>query len=137
MRDAHRSLPAHRLVTVGLRTYASGVASALAEVPDDLRHAGISLGLRMTRDAALIAERAGQGVAVLMERYAWALDDSDAAANKAVEEGLGDDWRTAAGPDTRRESNLIPTVGERRHPQLTASKELGRSATGGAKVSLI
>jgi hypothetical protein len=69
----------------------SRVASSLADVPYDLRHAGISFGLRMTRDAALIAERAGQSVTVLMERYTWALDDSDDAANKAIEDGLGDD----------------------------------------------
>src|SRR5215471_3999559 len=49
------------------------VRSPLADIPYDLRHAGISLGLRTTRNPALIAERAGQGVDVLMKRYAWAL----------------------------------------------------------------
>jgi hypothetical protein len=29
-------------------------------------------------------------VDVLMKRYAWALDDQDAAANKAIEDALGD-----------------------------------------------
>ena len=67
------------------------VASSLAGIPYDLRHAGISLGLRTTRDPARIAERAGQSVDVLMKRYAWALDDQDAAANKAIEEALGDE----------------------------------------------
>lgn len=67
------------------------VGSSLAEIPYDLRHAGISLGLRTTRDPALIAERAGQSVDVLMKRYAWALDDQDAAANKAIEDALDDD----------------------------------------------
>lgn len=63
--------------------------SSLADVPYDLRHAGISLGLRTTRNPALIAERAGQSVDILMKRYAWALDDDDAAANKAIDEALG------------------------------------------------
>jgi hypothetical protein len=38
----------------------------------------------------LIAERAGQGVDVLMKRYAWALDDDDAAANGAIEAADGE-----------------------------------------------
>lgn len=64
------------------------VRSTLAKVPYDLRHAGISLGLRSTRDPALVAERVGHGVHVLMTRYAWALDDKDSAANKAIENAL-------------------------------------------------
>jgi integrase len=66
------------------------VASNLAGVPYDLRHAGISLGLRSTRDPALIAERAGHSVQVLMTRYAWCLDDKDDAANQAIQAALGD-----------------------------------------------
>lgn len=64
--------------------------STLAKVPYDLRHAGISLGLRSTRDPALIAERAGHGINVLMTRYAWALDDADSPANRAIEGALDD-----------------------------------------------
>jgi integrase len=64
------------------------VKSALAKVPYDLRHAGISLGLRSTRDPALVAERAGHGVNMLMTRYAWALDEKDDAANAAIEKAL-------------------------------------------------
>jgi integrase len=63
-------------------------SSALADIPYDLRHAGISLGLRTTRDPALVAERAGQSVETLMKRYAWALDDKDSIANKAIEDAL-------------------------------------------------
>lgn len=66
----------------------SRTSSTLAEVPYDLRHAGISLGLRTTRDPALIAERAGQSPETLMKRYAWALDDKDNEANKAIEDAL-------------------------------------------------
>jgi hypothetical protein len=66
------------------------VKSTLAAVPYDLRHAGISLGLRSTRDPALIAERAGQSVQILMTRYAWCLDDKDGPANRAIEDALGD-----------------------------------------------
>lgn len=67
------------------------VRSSLADVPYDLRAAGISLGLRTTRDPARIAERAGNSVKILMERYAWALDEEDDAANRAIGEALGDD----------------------------------------------
>jgi integrase len=64
-------------------------ASQLAAEPYDLRHAGVSLGLRSTNDPALIAERAGHSVEVLMARYAWALDDKDKSANKSIEDALG------------------------------------------------
>ena len=46
----------------------------------------ISLGLRLTRDPALLAERSGTSAEVIMNRYAWALHDKDAAANRAIEE---------------------------------------------------
>lgn len=67
------------------------VKSSLADVPYDLRAAGISLALRTTRDPARIAERAGNSIKILMERYAWALGEEDDAANKAIGEALGDD----------------------------------------------
>ena len=67
------------------------VDSLLAAVPYDLRHAGVSLGLRSTRDPALIAERAGHSVEIMMSTYSWVLDDQDKIANKAIEEALGGD----------------------------------------------
>ena len=63
--------------------------TSLAADPYDLRHAGISLGLAATRDAVLIAERSGTSAEVIMKRYAWVLDDKDAAANEAIERELG------------------------------------------------
>jgi len=66
------------------------VDSLMAAVPYDLRHAGVSLGLRSTRDPALIAERAGHSVEIMMSTYSWVLDDQDKAANKAIEDALGD-----------------------------------------------
>lgn len=66
----------------------SRASTTLAEIPYDPRHAGISLGLRTTRDPALIAERASQSPETLMKRYAWALDDKDNEANKAIEDAL-------------------------------------------------
>lgn len=66
------------------------VGSLMAAVPYDLRHAGVSLGLRSTRDPALIAERAGHSVEIMMSTYSWVLDDQDRAANKAIEDALGD-----------------------------------------------
>jgi hypothetical protein len=63
-------------------------ATSLAADPYDLRHAGISLGLAATRDAVRLAERSGTSAEVLMDRYAWVLDDKDAAANEAIEKQL-------------------------------------------------
>ena len=51
------------------------VDSLMAAVPYDLRHAGVSLGLRSTRDPAMIAERAGHSVEIMMSTYSWVLDD--------------------------------------------------------------
>ena len=63
-------------------------ATSLAADPYDLRHAGISLGLAATRDAVRLAERSGTSAEVLMDRYAWVLDDKDAMANEAIEKML-------------------------------------------------
>jgi hypothetical protein len=63
-------------------------ASTLAGDPYDLRHAGVWLGLQSTRDPALIAERPGHSIDVLMSRYAWALDEKDSAANRSIESAL-------------------------------------------------
>ncbi|GAA4997485.1 tyrosine-type recombinase/integrase [Yinghuangia aomiensis] len=62
--------------------------SLLAQRPYDLRHAGISFGLRATRDPARIAERAGHSVEVMMTRYSWVLDEHDASANKVMDDAL-------------------------------------------------
>ena len=62
--------------------------TALAAEPYDLRHAGISLGLSITNDPTLMAERAGNSPEILLRRYSWALDGKDAAANRAIEEAL-------------------------------------------------
>ena len=63
--------------------------TALAADPYDLRHAGISLGLSITNDPTLMAERAGNSPEILLRRYSWALDGKDAAANRAIEKALG------------------------------------------------
>jgi integrase len=63
--------------------------TALAAEPYDLRHAGISLGLSITNDPTLMAERAGNSPEILLRRYSWALDGKDAAANRAIEAALG------------------------------------------------
>ena len=62
--------------------------TALAAEPYDLRHAGISLGLSITNDPTLMAERAGNSPEILLRRYSWALDGKDAAANCAIEKAL-------------------------------------------------
>ena len=67
------------------------VDSLLAAVPYDLRHAGVSLGLRSTGDPARIAERAGHSVEIMMSTYSWVLDDKDKAANRAIEDALDED----------------------------------------------
>jgi integrase len=68
--------PPHRLKT------------ALAADPYDLRHAGISLGLSITNDPTVMAERAGNSPEILLRRYSWALDGKDAAVNRAIEKAL-------------------------------------------------
>ena len=52
-----------------------------------------AVGLRSTRDPALIAEHAGHSVEIMLSTYSWVLDDQDKAANKAIEDALGDDPR--------------------------------------------
>lgn len=80
----------------------SHVASSPAEIPYDLRHAGISLGLRTTRDPALIAERAGQSVDVLMKRQVRRLA------------GLGiwraPEWAKTAGPPISDQGHIVSDV---------------------------
>lgn len=56
--------------------------SALAADPCDLRHAGISLGLSITNDPTVLAERAGNSPEIPLRRYSWALDGKDAAMNR-------------------------------------------------------
>lgn len=74
-------------------------SSLLAADPYDLRHAAISLGLRLTRDPARIAERSGTSTEVIMSRYVWALHDKDAAANRAIEEEWGDKTEEGQGEE--------------------------------------
>ncbi|MGA4543139.1 hypothetical protein ACPA54_24425 [Uniformispora flossi] len=84
--------------------------SLLEHRPCDLRHAGISFGLRATRDPARIAERTGHSVDVMMTRYSWVLDEHDASANKVMDDALrayGTDV-----PDTEDDDGDTATQGE-------------------------
>lgn len=52
-------------------------ASPLMEVPCSLRHAAVSMWLRTTGDAALVARWAGHSVAVLLKVYAKTVDGAE------------------------------------------------------------
>ncbi|MFB9904577.1 hypothetical protein [Allokutzneria oryzae] len=56
----------------------------LVERPYDLRHACLSMWLLVTGDLPLVAQWAGNSVAVLQEVYAQVLDGQDAQARKKI-----------------------------------------------------
>jgi integrase len=64
------------------------VASPLAGKPYDLRHAALSTWLNAGVDAAVVAERAGNSVEVLLKRYAKCLDGRDSQINRRIEAAL-------------------------------------------------
>ncbi|TKT01662.1 tyrosine-type recombinase/integrase [Streptomyces lasalocidi] len=73
------------------------VASPLAAIPYDLRHACVSFWLRSGVSLAETARRAGQSVAVLQRYYAKALDGEEATINALIERGLAEHESTAEG----------------------------------------
>ncbi|MEU3370735.1 site-specific integrase [Streptomyces sp. NPDC006660] len=66
------------------------VASPLASIPYDLRHACVSFWLRSGVSLAETARRAGQSVAVLQRYYAKVLDGEEAKMNALIEQGLAE-----------------------------------------------
>ncbi|MBM7058058.1 tyrosine-type recombinase/integrase [Streptomyces durocortorensis] len=66
------------------------VASPLAAIPYDLRHACVSFWLRSGVSLAETARRAGQSVAVLQRYYAKVLDGEEARMNALIEQGLSE-----------------------------------------------
>ncbi|MEV3873624.1 site-specific integrase [Streptomyces sp. NPDC049906] len=69
---------------------ASQVASPLAAIPYDLRHACVSFWLRSGVSLAETARRAGQSVAVLQRYYAKVLDGEEERMNALIELGLAE-----------------------------------------------
>ncbi|NEC87880.1 site-specific integrase [Streptomyces sp. SID12501] len=69
---------------------AAQVASPLAAIPYDLRHACVSFWLRSGVSLAETARRAGQSVAVLQRYYAKVLDGEEAKMNAMIEKGLAE-----------------------------------------------
>ena len=65
------------------------VASPLAAVPHDLRHAAVSTWLRGGADSSTVAEWAGHSVETLHKIYAKCLDGGDAVARARVQAALG------------------------------------------------
>lgn len=74
------------------------VASPLAAIPYDLRHACVSFWLRSGVSLAETARRAGQSVAVLQRYYAKVLDGEEAKMNTLIEQGLAEHESEAEGP---------------------------------------
>ncbi|MFH9551002.1 tyrosine-type recombinase/integrase [Streptomyces sp. NPDC017435] len=66
------------------------VASPLAAIPYDLRHACVSFWLRSGVSLAETARRAGQSVAVLQRYYAKVLDGEEERMNALIEQGLAE-----------------------------------------------
>jgi hypothetical protein len=64
------------------------VVSPLAGRPYDLRHAAVSLWLNAGVSAPDVAERAGQGVDVLLRVYAKCIDGGEEVANKRIDGAL-------------------------------------------------
>lgn len=73
------------------------VASPLAHIPYDLRHACVSFWLRSGVSLAETARRAGQSVAVLQRYYAKVLDGEEAKMNALIEQGLAEHDGEAEG----------------------------------------
>jgi len=73
------------------------VASPLAAIPYDLRHACVSFWLRSGVSLAETARRAGQSVAVLQRYYAKVLDGEEAKMNALIEQGLAEHEDERAG----------------------------------------
>ncbi|MFE2967206.1 hypothetical protein ACFXKC_26720 [Streptomyces sp. NPDC059340] len=66
------------------------MASPLAAIPYDLRHACVSFWLCSGVSLAETARRAGQSVAVLQRYYAKVLDGEGAKMNALIEQGLAE-----------------------------------------------
>ncbi|MFJ2645960.1 tyrosine-type recombinase/integrase [Streptomyces sp. NPDC087420] len=66
------------------------VASPLAFIPYDLRHACVSFWLRSGVSLAETARRAGQSIAVLQRYYAKVLDGEEDRMNDLIDQGFAD-----------------------------------------------
>ncbi|WP_411092189.1 hypothetical protein [Streptomyces sp. 049-1] len=73
------------------------MASPLAAIPYDLRHACVSFWLRSGVSLAETARRAGQSVAVPQRYYAKVLDGEEAKMNALIERGLAEHEAGAGG----------------------------------------
>ncbi|MBT2526676.1 hypothetical protein J7E91_14890 [Streptomyces sp. ISL-99] len=66
------------------------VASPLAHIPYDLRHACVSFWLRSGVSLAETARRAGQSIAVLQRYYAKVLDGEEDRMNELIDQGFAE-----------------------------------------------
>ncbi|WP_330166898.1 tyrosine-type recombinase/integrase [Streptomyces sp. HB2AG] len=73
------------------------VASPLALIPYDLRHACVSFWLRSGVSLAETARRAGQSIAVLQRYYAKVLDGEEARMNELIDRGFAEQDGDGAG----------------------------------------
>ncbi|MFD8071607.1 tyrosine-type recombinase/integrase [Streptomyces sp. NPDC059718] len=69
------------------------VASPLALIPYDLRHACVSFWLRSGVSLAETARRAGQSIAVLQRYYAKVLDGEEERMNELIDKGFAEQTR--------------------------------------------
>ncbi|MFJ5607941.1 tyrosine-type recombinase/integrase [Streptomyces sp. NPDC093221] len=75
------------------------VASPLASIPYDLRHACVSFWLRSGVSLAETARRAGQSIAVLQRFYAKVLDGEEERMNDLIDQGFAEHDEDSEGTD--------------------------------------
>jgi hypothetical protein len=106
------------------------VASPLGKRPYDLRHAGISLWLNAGVPVTEIARRAGNGVAVILARYASCIDGDESIMNDRISAELLTN-RGTLGHDSAATAEDQQSVAHTRHTEDPQQGPMGKAADGG------
>ena len=106
------------------------VASPLGRRPYDLRHAGISLWLNAGVPVTEIARRAGNGVAVILARYANCIDGDESIMNARISSEL-DAKRGTLGHDSVATAEDRQTAAHTWHEEDPLLGPMSKSADGG------
>jgi integrase len=106
------------------------VASPLGRRPYDLRHAGISLWLNAGVPVTEIARRAGNGVAVILARYANCVDGEESIMNERISAALLLD-RGTLGHDSAAQAKDQLLAAHPWHEEDPEPGSTGKTADGG------
>jgi hypothetical protein len=106
------------------------VASPLGRRPYDLRHAGISLWLNAGVPVTEIARRAGNGVAVILARYANCIDGDESIMNVRISSAL-DMERGTLGHDSAVTTEDQQSAVHTWHEEDPEQGLTGKTADGG------